>query len=65
MHDDDLGAAVRVGERGSHRHLAAQPGIVGLELEHLDHLLVGHEPGEVAVVRVGVRADLPVLVGAS
>ena len=30
-------------------HGAAERGICGLELEHLDHLLVRHEPDEVAI----------------
>lgn len=55
MHAEDIGAAVCVGERGRDGHLAARRWIGCLELDHFHNLFVLHEPGEAAVVRVGVR----------
>ena len=58
VHDQDVSAAVGIGERGRDRHGAAERGICGLELEHFDYLLVRYEPGEVAVVGVGTWCRL-------
>jgi hypothetical protein len=58
--DSTKGGELLVGRaqgRGD-RDLAAQARIVGLEFEHLDDLRVRHEPREVAVVGVGLRARL-------
>ena len=43
VHNEDIGAAVGIGERGRHRHRPAECGICGVELQHFDHLLVRHE----------------------
>lgn len=56
--DHYIGAATRVSQRRRHRHLTAQPGIVRLELEHLDHLLVRQQLAEVSLVGIGVRGRL-------
>src|SRR5213593_4684780 len=48
----------RLDERDRDRHLAAQRGICGLELDHFDNPFVRHELHEAAAVRVGVRGRL-------
>jgi hypothetical protein len=58
VHDGDLGAPIHVRERRRHRHLAGQVRVRRLELEHLDDLLVRHQPREVPVVGIGVRRGL-------
>ncbi len=58
MPDEDISAAVSIGERGRHGHRPAKSGICGFELEHFDHLFVRHELCEVAVVGVGVGCRL-------
>jgi hypothetical protein len=55
----DVSAAVGLHRRAGDRHLALQRRMVGLELGHLDHLLVRHEPGKMAVIGVGVAVVFP------
>jgi hypothetical protein len=50
--------SVCIGKRDGDRHLAAQRGVLRLELVHLDDLLVRNEPHEATVVRVGLRRRL-------
>jgi hypothetical protein len=56
---------VCIGKRDGDRHLAAQRGVLRLELVHFDDLLVRNEPHEATVVRVGLRRRLAGPVGAS
>ena len=58
MYDENISAAVSIGERDRDRHLAAQRGNGRLELKHFNNLLVRYELHEAAVVRVGVRGRL-------
>ena len=58
MHDEDVGAAVRIYPRGGNRHLAGHIGIGGLEFDYFDHLLVAHDLHEMAVKGVGMRGGL-------
>jgi hypothetical protein len=58
MDGEQVRAPGRVGERECDGHLAAHGRMGGLELHHLDHMLIRHEPHEVAMVRVRVRAGL-------
>jgi hypothetical protein len=51
-------AALCVNERDRDRQLSAQRGVVGLELVHLDDLLVRNDLHETTAVRVGVRRGL-------
>ena len=53
MRPDQVGAALRIGERVRDRHLTTHRRIVGLELDDLHHL-VRDEAHEAAVERVGV-----------
>src|ERR1700733_5860763 len=56
--DRHVGPPAGPGEHGRHRHLAAQAGVGCLELEYLGHLLVRHQPGEVAVVGISLGGRL-------
>lgn len=58
MDGEDIGTALCIDERNRNCHLAAHRRICRLELIHFDHLLVGHELYEVAMVGVGVRGCL-------
>jgi hypothetical protein len=56
--DEDLGAAVGIGQCDRDRYLAAQRRIARLELNGFDYLLVRHQPHKAAVVGVGVGGRL-------
>src|SRR5829696_6741046 len=58
VYGQDIRAAVTIGERHGDGHLALQRGVVGLEFDDFDHLLVWHESHEVAVVCVSVNGRL-------
>jgi hypothetical protein len=59
VRDRDLGAAIGIAERGRDPHLALHGSVCGLELDHLDDLLVGNKLREVSVIRIRIRARLP------
>ena len=58
MHREYIGATSGVGQAVRNGHLALHCGVVRFELDDFDHLLVGHELYEAAVMRVRVRRRL-------
>jgi hypothetical protein len=57
--DLDLGAAVGLAQRPGHRHGPGEGGVVGLEVDRLDHPFTGHHVEEAGVHHVRARGGLP------
>jgi hypothetical protein len=51
-------SAARIRKRERDHHLAAHCGIGRLEFHHFDHLRIGYELDELAMVRIGARGRL-------